>query len=289
MKYRFISEQRRFHRVEKMARALGVSRAGHYEWLRGHRSLRQSRDKELVERIKEVQKKVHSRYGSPRISQELARAGYQVGHNHVARLMREHDLGRRARRRYRCTTKSDHNLPVAKNLVNREFRVEAANRVWVSDITYVSTAQGWLYLCVVIDLYSRKVIGWAMSCRMKATLVVQALIMALMRRGWPREVIFHSDRGCQYASEAVRGRLTQYGLTQSMSRKGDCWDNAPSESFFSTLKTELCGSRAFATRAEAQAAIFEYIEIFYNRVRLHSTIGYLSPAEYEEGSPQKAG
>ena len=128
-----------------------------------------------------------------------------------------------------------------------------------------------------------------MNRRMKATPVVQALIMALMRRGWPREVIFHSDRGSQYASEAVRGRLTQYGLTQSMSRKGDCWDNAPSESFFSTLKTELCGSRAFATRAEAQAAIFEYIEIFYNRVRLHSTIGYLSPAEYEEGSPQKAG
>ncbi len=289
MKYRFICEQRRFHSVEKMARTLGVSRTGYYEWLRGQGSLRRSRDEGLVERIREIQEKVHYRYGSPRMSQELARAGYRVGHNHVARLMREHQLGRRLRRRYRSTTRSDHNLPVAKNLVNREFRVEASNRVWVSDITYVSTAEGWLYLCVVIDLYSRKVIGWAMSRRMKAALVVQALIMALMRRGWPREVTFHSDRGSQYASDAVRGRLAQCGLKQSMSRKGDCWDNAPTESFFSTLKTELCGHRAFATRAKAQAAIFEYIEIFYNRVRLHSTIGYLTPAEYEEGSAQRTG
>ena len=152
MKYRFISEQRRFHRVEKMARTLGVSRTGYYEWLQRHGSLRRSRDEGLVECIKEIQKKVHNRYGSPRITHELARAGYHVGHNHVARLMREHHLGRRVRRRYRSTTKSNHNLPLAKNLVNREFRVEAANRVWVSDITYVSTAEGWLYLCVVIDL-----------------------------------------------------------------------------------------------------------------------------------------
>ena len=188
MKYRFISEQRRFHRVEKMARTLGVSRAGYYEWMRGQMSSRRSRDEGLVERIREIQEKVKHRYGSPRMTRELARAGYRVGHNRVARLMREHRLGRCTRKRYRSTTRSNHNLPVAKNLVNREFRAEARNRVWVSDITYLSTAEGWLYLCVVIDLHSRKVIGWAMSRRMKARLVVQALIMALMRRGWPREV-----------------------------------------------------------------------------------------------------
>lgn len=288
MKYRFIDEQREVHRVEKMARTLGVSRAGYYQWRRRQESRRRGVDQQIANRITEIQNQVKYRYGSPRMTRELAREGCRVGHNHVARLMREHRLGRRTRKRYRSTTNSAHKLPVAKNLLNRVFSVEAPNRVWVSDISYIATAEGWLYLCVVIDLYSRKVVGWSMSRTMKAALVVQALLMAMMRRGWPRGVIFHSDRGSQYASEAVRKRLDRHGLQQSMSRKGDCWDNAPSESFFSTLKRELCGDRAFPTRAEARRAIFEYLEIFYNRVRLHSTIGYLTPVEYEEGWRQKA-
>lgn len=288
MKYRFIEEQRRYHRVGKMAAVLGVSRAGYYAWKKRPQSARGRKEAMLVELIKAIQKRARYRYGSPRITSQLAREGFQVGHNRVARVVREHRLGRRRRKRFRSTTNSAHKLPVAKNLVNRHFEVAKPNRVWSSDITYIATAEGWLYLCVVIDLYSRKVIGWAMSRRMKAKLVVQALLMALMRRRWPRGVIFHSDRGCQYCSRAVRKRIETHGLVQSMSRKGDCWDNAPSESFFNTLKSELCGERAFRTRAEAQAAIFGYIEIFYNRQRLHSTLGYVPPAEYEEARGQKA-
>ncbi len=288
MKYGFISEQRGAHRLEKMARTLGVSRAGYYHWRRRGEAPRRARDRALGQRIREVQEKVSYRYGSPRVTRELARAGVRVGHNHVARLMREQHVGRRIRGRTRSTTKSDHTVPVAQNVLNRDFVAKAPNRVWLSDITYLATAEGWLYLCVVIDLYSRKAVGWAMSRRMPAALVVQALEMALMRRGRPRGVVFHSDRGSQFASEMVRAQLDRNGLRHSMSRKGDCWDNAPSESFFSTLKRELCGQRAFATRAGARVAIFQYIEVFYNRERLHSTIGYLTPTEYEEGSRTNA-
>jgi len=224
----------------------------------------------------------------PRITRELGRNGVRVGHNRVARLMRENELTRHVRKKFRSTTNSDHDLPVAENLVNREFAVGTANRVWVSDITYIATAEGWLYLCVVIDLYSRKVIGWAMSRRMKTVLVLRALTMALMRRGWPPGVTFHSDRGTQYCSRAFRRKLNVYHLRQSMSRKGNCWDNAPSESFFNTLKNELNGNRAFASRSEVQAMIFEYTEVFYNRVRLHSSIGYVPPTEYEEDLVEKA-
>jgi putative transposase len=288
MKFRFIDEQRGYHSVEKMAGLLAVSRGGYYAWRHRAKSTRASEDERLVERIKEIQERVKHRYGSPRITEALGRAGCSVGHNRVARLMREHELGRRPRKRYRSTTNSAHSHPVAENLVNREFEVPEMNRVWSSDITYVATAEGWLYLCVVIDLYSRKVVGWAMKATMQAGLVVEALRMALMRRRWPGGVIFHSDRGSQYASEMVRLRLQQHGLVQSMSRKGNCWDNAPTESFFSTLKNELCGEAAFITRTQAQEEIFEYIEIFYNRIRLHSTLGYLSPAEYEEAGERKA-
>ena len=288
MKFRFIDEQRRYHSVEKMAGRLGVSRGGYYAWKHRAKSARAVDDERVVERIKAIQKRVKHRYGSPRITEALARAGSSVGHNRVARLMREHDLGRRPRKRYRSTTNSAHTHPVAENVVNREFEVGEMNRVWSSDITYIATAEGWLYLCVVIDLYSRKVIGWAMKATMQAGLVAEALMMALMRRRWPRGVIFHSDRGSQYASETVRRCLHRYGLVQSMSRKGNCWDNAPPESFYSTLKNELCGAEAFVTRARAREEIFEYIEIFYNRMRLHSTLGYLSPAEFEEAGERKA-
>ena len=288
MMFRFIDEQRRYHSVEKMAGLLGISRGGYYAWRQRPKSVRALDDERLVASIEAIQEQVKHRYGSLRITEALARAGSSVGHNRVARLMREHELGRRPRKRYRSTTNSAHTHPVAENVVNREFEVPEMNRVWSSDITYVATAEGWLYLCVVIDLYSRKVIGWAMKATMQAQLVVDALMMALMRRRRPSGVIFHSDRGSRYASETVRRCVRRHGLVQSMSRKGNCWDNAPTESFFSTLKNELCGAEAFVTRAQARQEIFEYIEIFYNRMRLHSTLGYLSPAAFEEAREQKA-
>ena len=280
MKYRFIDEQRGCYRVEKMARTLGVSRAGYYEWRRHGETTRDPATGALVERITRDSRKGEVPVWVSTDHKRAGRGGDRVGHNHVARLMRAQQLGGRPEsgiaRQPTARTSSG-----GKELAESEFQAPAANRVWCSDISYIATAEGWLYLCVVIDLYSRKVVGWSMSRTMKAWLVVQALLMAMMRRGWPRGVIFHSDRGSQYASQAVRRRLERHGLLQSMSRKGECWDNAPTETFFSTLKRELCGDRAFATRAEARGAIFEYLEIFYNRVRLHSTNGYLTPAEYE--------
>lgn len=282
MKYRFMEEHCGAHNVGKMARTLKVSRSGYYAWGVRPRSERDRYDEELLEAIREIQKDCRHRYGSPRVTKKLQRQGYRVGHNRVARLMRENGLGACQRRRYRSTTDSKHNLPVAENLLNRKFDVAEANRVWASDITYCATADGWLYLCTVIDLYSRKIIGWSISTRMKTDLVLQAFMMALMRRRPPKGVIFHSDRGSQYCSHAFRERIEGHGFLQSMSRKGDCWDNAPAESFFKTLKSELCGYRAFGSRKEARLAIFEYIEVFYNRERLHSSLGYLTPAEYEE-------
>ena len=287
MKYRFMDEQRKYHSVRRMAELLSASRSGYYRWAGHGQSGRARSDEEVVERIREIQEQAKRRYGSPRVTKELGRGGCAVGHNRVARLMRRNDLARRIKKRTRSTTDSAHKLLVAENLVNRQFTVAKPNLVWVSDITYIATAEGWLYLCVVIDLYSRKVVGWAMDSRMKARLVVNAMMMALMHRGRPGGVIFHSDRGSQYCSQAVRRRIRDYRMQQSMSRKGNCWDNAPSESFFSTLKRELCGNEAFVSRADAQSRIFEYIEVFYNRQRLHSTIGYLTPVEFEQEATEK--
>ena len=282
MKYRFMKEHHQSHSVEKMARILRISRSGYYKWLSRPYSRRKWENEELLEQIRAIQERSRHRYGSPRVTKALHRLGYQVGHNRVARLMRANRLGRRLRKRFRSTTDSQHSLPVAKNLLNREFEVAKANYSWVSDITYISTAEGWFYLCVVIDLYSRKVVGWAMSTRMKTDLVLEALRMAYLARKPPEGVVFHSDRGSQYCSHAFRTRLRDYQMKQSMSRKGNCWDNAPAESFFKTLKCELNGHRAFRSREEAHRAIFEYIEVFYNRERLHSTLGYLTPVEYEK-------
>jgi len=245
-------------------------------------------DGQLVDEIHAIQDEYKYRYGSPRVGEELRRRGYRVGENRVARLMREHKLGRRARKRFRSTTDSNHGLAVAENLVEREFDVAAPNLIWASDLSYVSTAEGWLYLCVILDLFSRRVIGWAMGSRMGAELMIQALIMACTHRDPPEGVIFHSDRGSQYCSDAFRGYLGCYHMRQSMSRVGDPWDNAPVESFFKTLKTELCGDRAFGGRSEARGAIFEYLEMFYNRKRIHSTLGYQTPEEYEQNHQRNA-
>ena len=287
MKFDFIEEHQGAHSVEMMAEFLGVSRGGYYAWLKRPRSERSRIDERVVREIRSIQGETDYTYGSPRMTEELCSRGFRVGHNRVARLMRTYGLGVRRKKRYRPTTDSAHSLPVAENLLKRCFEVPGPNQAWVSDLTYVATDEGWLFLCVIIDLFSRKVIGWSMSSSLKTELVLQALTMALMRRRPPQGLIFHSDRGSQYCSHAF-GRLTKgRGIRQSMSRKADPWDNAPAESFFKTLKGELCGHRAFRTREQAHGAIFKYIEVFYNRIRLHSYLGYLPPAEFERISARR--
>ena len=281
MKYRFMEAHRGEHRVEKMAGNLGVTRSGFYAWLRRGRAVRQAADEDLRDLIEGIQQEVHYRYGSPRMTRELRRRGRRVGHNRVARLMHHGKLGARRRKAYRVTTKSNHSHAVAENLLQRLFRVSAANRVWASDITYIPTAEGWMYLCVVLDLYSRRVVGWSMGQSLGVDLAVHALLMAVMGRRPPRDLLLHSDRGVQYCAGAFRRHLRRHGIRQSMSRKGDCWDNACAETFFASLKTELIGDRIFVTREQARREIFEYIEVFYNRRRLHSYLGYLTPHEFE--------
>jgi transposase InsO family protein len=211
----------------------------------------------------------------------LRTQGQQVGHNRLARLMREDGLYGRRRRRFRVTTKSDHRHPVAPNTLDRHFSVEAPNRVWASDITYLWTEVGWLYLCVVLDLFSRRVVGWSMRESLARELVLEALTMALERRRHPEQLLCHSDRGSQYACADVQALLRRHSVTVSMSRKGNCWDNAVVESFFATLKVEMVRRTRFATREQGRSAVFDYIEVFYNCQRLHSYLGYLSPAAFE--------
>ena len=288
MKYRFMADHRGEHRVEKMAGNLGVTRSGFYAWLGRGGSQRRIADEELGAVIKGIQQEMKHRYGSPRMTQELRRRGRQVGHNRVARLMRERQLGARPKKAFRVTTRSRHEHPVAENVVQRQFAVSTVNTVWVSDITYIATAEGWMYLCVVLDLYSRRVVGWSMDKGLGTELAMRAMLMALLVRRPPRGLVFHTDRGVQYCAKAFRRLTEQRGVVQSMSRKGDCWDNACAETFFSSLKRELVGSCIFATREQARREIFEYIEVFYNRRRLHSYLGYLTPAEYEDSASSQA-
>ena len=207
--------------------------------------------------------------------------GHAVGRHRVARLMRAHGLRPKTRRKFRATTDSKHGHPVAANLLDRQFTVAAPNRMWTADITYIPTAEGWLYLAIVLDLFSRQIVGWAMDATMGQQLTLRALTMAIQRQRPGPGLVHHSDRGSQYACRAYQKLLAKHAMLCSMSRKGNCWDNAPSESFFSTLKRELVNERVYATRAEARGAIFEYIEVFYNRERLHSALGYMSPIEFE--------
>jgi transposase InsO family protein len=265
-----------------MAGILGVARSGYYAWLDRSESARSRANRDLVEAIRKIQEKAKYRYGSPRVTAELRRAGMAVGRNRVARLMARNGLQARPKRRFRCTTKAAEARPVAENLLGRNFEVSRANVVWVSDITYIATSEGWLYLAVILDLSSRRVVGWSMSSRLTTDLVLRAFWMAVLSRKPPKGLMFHSDRGSQYTSKAFCRALERQRMIQSMSRKGNCWDNAPCEAFFATLKIELMDGKAFASRRAAQAAIFEYMEVFYNRQRLHSSLGYHTPAEYEE-------
>jgi transposase InsO family protein len=281
MRYRFIEVEKATYPVILMCRVLQVARGGYYAWRARPESRRACANRKLLMDIQAVHEASRESYGSPRVHRELRDWGQAVGRHRVARLMREHGLCGRRRRRFRTTTQSSHAYPVAANVLAREFTAETPNAAWVSDITYVWTLEGWLYLGVILDLYSRRVVGWAMGPRIDQDLTLRALRMALAERRPEPGLVHHSDRGSQYAATAYRRLLTAHGIDCSMSRKGDCWDNAVAESFFATLKIELVYATRFSTRDQARSAIFEYIEGFYNRVRRHSHLGHVSPVAYE--------
>ena len=264
-----------------MCRVLGVSSSAYYEWEQEPQSNHDRRDEELRGAIGEIFTDKRGCYGSPRITVELGKKDVAVSRKRVSRLMRESGIRAKGKRKFKQTTDSNHSLPIAPNLVNQQFEVAEINRVWVSDITYIQTLQGWAYLATVIDLYSRKVVGWSYSGQMTSSLVCEALDGAVQQRHPGRGLVFHSDRGSQYASRAFRRRLWRYRMVQSMSAKGNCYDNAVAESFFATLKKELVRGEVYRTRDDARAAIFEYIEVFYNRHRMHSWINYMTPNEFE--------
>jgi putative transposase len=258
-----------------------VSRSGYYEWLNKLESNKVKQDKELLGMVRVIFLKSRNTYGARRIKKKLGRGGIVVSRRRIIRLMQEEGLVCKTKRKFKATTNSKHNKPIAPNLLARQFNVNAINRYWVGDITYIPTDEGWLYLATVIDLYSRKIIGWSMSNRMKAELVNNALLMAVWQRKPAKGLIWHTDQGSQYAADSHVKIIKEHKIIQSMSRKGDCWDNAVAESFFHTLKTELIYQHKFKNREEAKNVIFEYIEVFYNRIRIHSANDYLSPSEYE--------
>ncbi len=264
-----------------MCHLLGVSRSSYYEWLLSKPTVRKRNDEQLKEQIKEIFLMNYGNYGTRRIKRALARNGIVVSRRRIGWLMKKMQLACKSRRKYKMTTDSNHNLPIFPNLLGRDFSPKQINRYYAGDITYIHTAEGWLYLAVVIDLYSRRIVGWAMDKKMKASLVNAALLMAIWRRKPAKGLIWHTDRGSQYASNSHREICKAHGIRQSMSRKADCWDNAVAESFFHSLKVELVHSVQFNTREEAKTAVFEYIEVYYNRLRMHSANDYLSPVEYE--------
>lgn len=274
-------DHRQEFRVLVMGRVLGLSRSGYYVWLKRPESERSRRNRSLGSQIRRIHQRSRRTYGSPRVTDALREEGLPCSRHRVARLMRQQGIRAKTARKFRVTTDSTHHLPVAPNHLNREFAVSRPNVAWVSDITYIWTLEGWLYLAGVMDLYSRRLVGWAMSPRVDGLLTLTALRQALGQRRPPAGLLHHSDQGKQYAAGDYQDLLREYGLIGSMSRKGDCWDNAPMESFFGTLKQELVYPERFATREEAKAKIFEYIEVFYNRQRRHSSLGSQSPAEFE--------
>ncbi|WP_095989804.1 IS3 family transposase [Cystobacter fuscus] len=288
VKFELMDAQKALFPVKFMCEQLSVSRSGYYAWQRRPESARQASDRVLAEEVARVHQESRRTYGSPRVHAELRTRGQRVSRKRVVRLMRAQGLAARRRRRYVTTTDSRHRRPVAPNVLARDFSPAQPNTSWVTDITYVDTREGWLYLAVVLDLFSRKVVGWSMSDTIDRHLVLGALDMALKSRQPPRGLVHHSDRGSQYAREEYQQALAARGMECSMSRKGNCWDNAVVESFFSTLKQELVYTTDFTTHQQARLALFEYIEVFYNRQRRHSTLGYVSPVNFELAAlPQK--
>jgi len=265
-----------------MCNVLHVSRSRYYDWRKNPLSKRANADAFLTEKIRAVFIEGRENYGTRSIQNRLAQRGFEISRKRTARLMKLAGLRCKIKRKFKITTDSNHQLYIAPNLLQRQFHVTLPNRVWAGDITYIRTRNGWLYLATVMDLYSRKIVGWSMNTSMTATLVNNALTMAIWSRKPGKGLIWHSDRGSQYCAKSHRAILKDHKIIQSMSRKGDCWDNATSESFFSTLKREMPQIDDFVDQKQAAATIFEYIEVFYNRIRAHSTIGYRAPAEFEK-------
>jgi transposase InsO family protein len=264
-----------------MCRFMQVSRSAYYAWLQRPQTATEKEDSELATIIHSLFKKSRATYGTRRIKKALFDQQRTVSRRRISRLMDQENLACKTKRKFKATTDSKHDKPISPNLLDRKFKVGQPDQVYVGDITYIHTQEGWLYLAVVIDLYSRQVVGWSMAEHMRTKLVNDALLMAIWKRKPDKGLLWHTDRGSQYASESHRALLKQHSISQSMSRKGNCWDNAVSESFFHTLKTELIHHETYQTRSTAKQAVFEYIEVFYNRERRHSANGYLSPVDYE--------
>ena len=288
MRFAFIAEEKAAFPVRLLCRTLQVSRAGFYAWQGRPPAPRARADNRLGLEIAAIHAESRERYGSPRVHAELADRGCRISRKRVARLMRARGLAARRRRRVRVTTHSRHPFPVAPNVLARQFERPQPDRAWVTDITYIPTGEGWLYLAVLLDLCSRLAVGWAMSERLTDDLTLDALGMALARRCPPQGLLHHSDRGSQYASGNYQRVLAQHGIVGSMSHRGNCWDNAVAESFFATIKVELVHDAAWATRAAARAELVEYLEVFYNGQRRHSALGYLSPRAFERQREQEA-
>lgn len=265
--------------MRRLCRLLGVSASGYYAWLKEPLSQRARDDRRLKTKIGWIYRAHKRRYGSPRVHRELREQGESVSEKRVARLMQEERLRAVGKRRFRITTDSKHSHPIWPNRLQQKFQAERANQVWLGDITYLRTAEGWMYLAVILDLYSRRIVGWSLRPRIDQELTLRALRFAIQRRRPSPGLIHHTDRGCQYAAKAYRDLLHKYRFEGSMSRKGNCWDNAPIESFFATLKREL--GEEFETRQHARRKVFQYLEVFYNRQRRHSALHYLSPEQFE--------
>ncbi len=281
MKFKFIENNRTNFRIGKMCRMLGVTRSGYYHYKKHRYIQRKIENKVILELILQIWKKSHQTYGYRRIHAELRSQGLRINRKRVLRLMRENSITAKMKKKFRKTTDSNHSNYVSPNLLNQNFNVALPNTVWIADITYISTHEGWLYLSVILDLYSRKVVGWSMSNRMTSQLVIDSLEHAVEVRKPEAGLIFHSDRGSQYSSFDFRKSLEKHKIIQSMSGKGNCYDNAVAESFFHTLKTEWIYWEKFKTRNEAKSSAFSFIEVFYNRKRRHSYLEYLSPYNYE--------
>jgi putative transposase len=281
VKYAWIEQHTQRWPLGRLCKLLDVSPSGFKAWRAGGtpRGDRLS-DMQLLSLIRAIHLEFRGAYGSPRMHRELRERGYRVGKQRVERLMRENHIRARHKRRWKATTDSKHDLPVAANLIARDFSPVGPNRVWGADITYVWTDEGWLYLAMVIDFFNREIVGWSLKEQLTADLVIDALTMAWFRRRPEPGLIHHSDRGTQYASAAFQQKLAEFGMRCSMSRKGNCWDNAPSESFFNSLKNERVHGTRYRTKVDAKADVFQYIEGFYNRVRRHSTLGQISPAQF---------
>lgn len=281
MRFQFIDDHRDEYPITLMCRVLAVSRGGYYAWRERPPSAREMANKQLLEEIRAVHKQSRERYGSPRIYEALLQLEIRCSRKRVARLMRENGIRAKNRRRYKRTTDANHSHPVAPNRLKQDFSASAPNQKWCADITYIATGQGWLYLAIIIDLYSRMIVGWAIADSLSRHLVLAALRMATHRRRPGPGLVHHSDRGSQYASGDYQRMLAAWQMLPSMSGTGNCYDNAPAESWFATLKVE-CVDAVYTTKEEARTELFEYMEVFYNRQRLHSRLDYLSPAAFEQ-------